>query len=83
VAADHLRQLAHSGARALRTGAANPGTQIVDLLDTATVLIQSLRQTASVMPDVAAGGSVAHMPVLRDRAPWRRPDQERGGPVPG
>lgn len=83
VATDHVRQLAHSGAHALRAGAANPGTQIVDLLDTATVLIQSLRQIVSVMPDVAGSGSVAHMPVLRDGAPWRRPDQERGGPVAG
>ena len=81
VAGDHLRLLARAGAHTLRAGATNPGTPIVDLLDTATILVQALQQTASVMPDAPGNPPITHLTVLGQGAPWRRPGREHDGPV--
>lgn len=83
VAGDQLRLLAQQGAQALRAGAANTGTRVVDLLDTATVLVQALSHIATALPDHAGHqGSLSHLP--NRGIGHAGPGQEhREGPVAG
>ncbi|NMR19196.1 DnaB-like helicase N-terminal domain-containing protein [Cellulomonas fimi] len=85
VAGDQLRLLAHAGARVLRASAANPGTQVVDLLETGIRLVQALNVLSSVMPD-AVGPRVRRHATSLDEGQHRRgprPDQPPVGPVTG
>jgi hypothetical protein len=85
VAADHLRMLAHNGARALRAGAANPGTQVVDLLDTAGVLLQAMTHTSTALPDhIRQPDSSTSSIMSNPRIDPTRPEADRrDGPVAG
>jgi hypothetical protein len=50
VAGDQVRHLADAGAAQLVAGAANPGVQVSDLVDTGHLLTHALRHTATAMP---------------------------------
>jgi replicative DNA helicase len=83
VAADQVRLLARAGARALRLGAANPGHQVVDLLETGALLVQGLRDLVAVMPD-AAGQPTGPRPGLDEAATrHQEPGQQHGRSVAG
>ncbi|MHB1491945.1 MAG: DnaB-like helicase N-terminal domain-containing protein [Cellulomonas sp.] len=83
VAADHLRLLAHNGAQVLRTGAANPATHVLELLDTATALIQSMSQTATALPDQIGQPPRSNLSIMRNPAidPSTPQGGRRDGPV--
>lgn len=85
VAADQLRLLAHAGAHALREGAANPGAQVVDLLDTGTLLVQSLCNLASALPDSVGQDGTSHLSIgqSRNADPDEPSADHREGPVAG
>ena len=85
VAGDHLQLIAAQGAGALRTAAANPGLDLVDVLHSGHLITDTLRDTARGMPDHATQAPpVRHLSVARDLE-VRRPEQRLGltGPVAG
>ena len=83
VAADQLRLLAHTGARALREGAANPTTRMPDLLGTAGDLVQDLSALSTALPDVI--GRRNSLSIVRNRhVDLDQPAADRhDGPVAG
>ncbi len=86
VAGDQLRRLAQAGTTALRDGAANPATGVTGLLGDTHVLLDSMRQLASALPETAgAGASSSHLRLVhrRDLDPPAAPGEFRDGPVAG
>ncbi|MGV8966591.1 MAG: DnaB-like helicase N-terminal domain-containing protein [Cellulomonas sp.] len=85
VAADQLRLLAHTGARALREGAANPTTRMPDLLGTAGDLVQDLSALSTALPDVIGRRNSTTLSIVRNRGvDLNQPAADRhDGPVAG
>lgn len=74
---DQIRRIADNGADQLLKGAANPGLQLGDLIDTGRIITTALRDSARMLPENLAN------PYTRLRAVERAVDQRRQGPVAG
>lgn len=74
---DQIRRIADNGADQLLKGAANPGLQLTDLIDTGRIVTTALRDGARMLPENLAN------PYTRLNAVERTVDQRRQGPVAG
>ena len=81
VAGDHLRVVAVQGAAALRDEAASPDTQVVELLETATAVLQRMDRLSTAFPDQIDVGPQARRGSLGMDPPTAPPAIE--GPAAG
>ena len=75
--ADQIRRIADNGADQLLKGAANPGLQLGDLIDTGRMITTALRDSAQMLPEHLAN------PNTSLNAAERAAHQTRQGPVAG
>lgn len=73
---DQLRRIADNGAEQLLKGAANPGLNVADLIDTGRLITTALRDGAGMLPEHVRGDGRL---VARGRAP----EATRHGPAAG
>ncbi|WP_199421668.1 DnaB-like helicase N-terminal domain-containing protein [Actinotalea solisilvae] len=73
---DQLRRIADNGADQLRKGAANPGLNLTDLVDTGRLITTALRDGAGMLPEHVGAETGL---VARERAP----QATRHGPAAG
>lgn len=72
VAADHLRLTADRAATALRTTAANPGLDLVDVIETGRLVTAAVRDAADAVGSVDGESRAVARPTSgRDRSPRR------------
>jgi hypothetical protein len=74
---DQIRRIADNGADQLLKGAANPGLQLSDLIDTGHMVTTALRDGARMLPEQLTN------PYARLRAVERTATETRQGPVAG
>jgi replicative DNA helicase len=74
---DQIRRIADNGADQLLKGAANPGLQLGDLIDTGHKVTTALRDSARMLPEHLAN------PYTRLHAVERAAQETRQGPVAG
>ena len=75
--ADQIRRIADNGADQLFKGAANPGLQLGDLIDTGRIITTALRDSAQMLPEHLAN------PNTSLNAAERAAHHTRQGPVAG
>ncbi len=75
--ADQIRRIADNGADQLLKGAANPGLQLSDLIDTGRIITTALRDGARMLPENRVN------PYTRLTALERGAGADRHGPVAG